>query len=304
MLRSFFALTAVALLALPAAAGETTEEQEPIEVREAHEALREAVRGIKAQYSWPEDFEFRYEVADAFERPGLGILVAGGGFLSDGVHDGAEIVAVTPGSPADEAGLKPGDAVTSWNGETLAGGELGSAERDLTRRSRKLEEGNEVTLGYLRDGEAREVTLVARTVDFSPQIATRLAGTDLLAGDGSLALAGGVGGPWFLPESWMDMELVAVNAELGEYFGTERGVLVVRGPREGSELGLESGDVILAIGDREVKDPEHAMRILRSYEPEEELRIRIVRHGREQTLSGSVPESPFRFRYRAWAEEE
>jgi C-terminal processing protease CtpA/Prc len=310
MLKRFFALMAVVLFVVPAAADERTEDQEPIEAREAHEALREAVRGIKAQYTWPEDFQFRFEVADAFTRPGLGILVAGGRLLSGERQDGAEIVAITPGSPADEAGLKPGDVVTSWNGEELVGNErvrraeIGSAERELTRRSRTLEEGSEITLGFRRDGEAREVTLVARGFDFSPQITARLAAPGLVAGDRSLALAGGEGGTWFLPESWMDMELVAVNAQLGEYFGTERGVLVVRGPQAGTELGLESGDVILALGDREVNDPEHAMRILRSYEPEEELQILIVRHGRKQTLSGSVPESPFRFRYRAWSGED
>jgi hypothetical protein len=105
-------------------------------------------------------------------------------------------------------------------------------------------------------------------------------------------------GPWFLPRGWLDMELVAINPELGEYFGTDTGVLVVRGPAEDEVLGLASGDVILRIGDREVKSPEHAMRILRSYDPDEELTVDIIRRGRSQTLTGTVPESSFNFHYR------
>ena len=52
MLKRSVALTIVVVFAVAAAASDGVGEQEPIEVREAHEALREAVRGIKAQYSW------------------------------------------------------------------------------------------------------------------------------------------------------------------------------------------------------------------------------------------------------------
>lgn len=102
-------------------------------------------------------------------------------------------------------------------------------------------------------------------------------------------LAASSSGPWSILREWSDMELVALNPELGAYFGTDTGVLVVRGPLEDESLGLESGDVILRIGDREVKSPEHAMRILRSYEREEDLTIDIVRHKKSQTLTGTIP---------------
>jgi len=39
-----------------------------------------------------------------------------------------------------------------------------------------------------------------------------------------------------------------------------------------------------------VKSPTHAMRILRSYEPEERFSIEIMRHGWRETIEGSVPE--------------
>ena len=39
-----------------------------------------------------------------------------------------------------------------------------------------------------------------------------------------------------------------------------------------------------------MKSPTHAIRILRSYEPEERVSIEIMRHGRRETIAGSVPE--------------
>jgi hypothetical protein len=38
------------------------------------------------------------------------------------------------------------------------------------------------------------------------------------------------------------------------------------------------------------RQPAHTIRILRSYESDEELVLNIVRHGRSQTLTGTVPE--------------
>jgi hypothetical protein len=46
------------------------------------------------------------------------------------------------------------------------------------------------------------------------------------------------------------------------------------------------------------------MRILRSYEPDEELSVDIVRHGRSMILTGTVPETSFRFDYRFREPEE
>lgn len=39
-----------------------------------------------------------------------------------------------------------------------------------------------------------------------------------------------------------------------------------------------------------MKSPTHAIRILRSYEPEERVSIEIMRHGRRETVEGTVPE--------------
>jgi len=96
-------------------------------------------------------------------------------------------------------------------------------------------------------------------------------------------------GPHWLLEGWSDAELVKVTPALGRYFGTDKGVLVARAPTDAT-LGLQDGDIIVAIGGREPQSGSHAMRILRSYQPGESVEIRILRDRKAQTLKAAVPE--------------
>jgi len=82
---------------------------------------------------------------------------------------------------------------------------------------------------------------------------------------------------------------VTLNPDLGEYFGARDGVLVVRAAAD-STLPLRGGDVILSIGGRKPTSPEHAMRILRSYDVGETVTIDIMRKQHRQTLNWTVPE--------------
>ena len=81
---------------------------------------------------------------------------------------------------------------------------------------------------------------------------------------------------------WHDMELVELTPELGSYFGTDAGILVVRAPSD--VIYLEDGDVILEIGGRRPNSTTHTMRILGSFDPGETLELTIMRDQRRQTL--------------------
>ena len=89
----------------------------------------------------------------------------------------------------------------------------------------------------------------------------------------------------------MDMELATLTPRLGSYFGTDKGVLVVRAPANGA-LKLEDGDVILAIDGRQPTSGSHATRILGSYQPGEKIKLRIVRERKTMELEATLPESP------------
>jgi hypothetical protein len=90
---------------------------------------------------------------------------------------------------------------------------------------------------------------------------------------------------------WAGMQLAALTPALGAYFGTDKGLLVLRGPGN-DVLGLRDGDVILDIGGREPSGPEHALRILASFERGETLRIAIMREQRRQVLELQIPLDP------------
>lgn len=75
---------------------------------------------------------------------------------------------------------------------------------------------------------------------------------------------------------------------LGEYFGTDEGVLVID-VAEGSTLGVRPGDVIIAVGERSVEEAADLQRILASYREGEEVRLRLRRQGRELTVTGALP---------------
>jgi membrane-associated protease RseP (regulator of RpoE activity) len=81
------------------------------------------------------------------------------------------------------------------------------------------------------------------------------------------------------------VEFIDLNEGLAEYFGTGEGVLVSE-VDEDSSLGLRAGDVLMAIDGREVRSPEHALRILGSYEADEEVRLRVMRKGAETEVLG------------------
>ena len=87
------------------------------------------------------------------------------------------------------------------------------------------------------------------------------------------------------------MELATLTPQLGRYFGTDKGVLVVRAPKD---FKLEDGDVILSIDGREPSSGSHATRILSSYQPGEKIAIKVMRQQKAVNLETTLPErEPF-----------
>lgn len=210
---------------------------------------------------------------------------------------GASIEAVTPGGPAEKAGLKAGDIITRFNGTALGG--VAAEEDDesgpgmkLIELARALDPGDTVQVEYRRGSDSRKATLVADEVEWHGMGNFEM--PDVMALP-RIELGPGQHFEWSFGGPWGGIELVSLNPDLGEYFGTREGVLVVRAP-EDSALALRGGDVILGIGGRKPTSPMHAMRILRSYETGETVSIEVQRKQRRTTLTWKVPEERRRFR--------
>src|SRR6266852_3456131 len=211
---------------------------------------------------------------------------------------GARIDGVTPGGPAAKAGLKAGDIITKFNGTSLAGVRAESEDESgpgmkLVQLAHELDPGDTVQVEYRRGGDSKKATLVAEEVDgsaftFSPGAMVMPPMTPMPEFEGH-------GFSFCFGEGWCDLNLVRLNPDLGEYFGTTEGLLVVKAPAD-SSLPLKSGDVILSIGGRKPTTVEHAMRILRSYDTGETVSIEIMRKQKRMTLSWKVPAESARTR--------
>ncbi len=70
-----------------------------------------------------------------------------------GFKNGVLVQQVQPGGPAEKAGLKPGDIITSIDGRSIKDGD------DLVNEIASRRPGSTVRLGYLRDGKQADATV-------------------------------------------------------------------------------------------------------------------------------------------------
>jgi hypothetical protein len=208
---------------------------------------------------------------------------------------GARIEGITPGGPAEKAGLKAGDVITRFNTTALGGA---SAENDedsgpgmkLIELARRVEPGDTVQVEYRRGNDTRKATIVAE--DLGGSVWTgQMEAPGMPRMEGMFPrMEGPEGGTFTLAfgSPWGGIDMVKLNPDLGDYFGTREGVLVVRAP-EDSSLALRGGDVILSIGDRKPTSPEQAMRILRSYDTGESVTMDVLRKQKHVTVTWKVP---------------
>ena len=283
------AMAAFAVMARAASAEEGDEAALEKRLEDAQQRLEAAAREVaelSAEAGGPQamrEFEFTLPTP---RRAMLGVNLGG----TEANGGGARVNGVSPGGAAAEAGVKAQDVIVAIDAKPV------TTDRDLVSVMKDVEPGQKVALDLRRDGKPLKVTVVARPMDqvFFARRAMVVPGVQPLPPIPPLPplppMAGmaGHGHRWLL-EGWSDAELVSVTPGLGRYFGTDKGVLVARAPSD-STLGLQDGDVIVAIGGREPQNGSHAMRILRSYQPGELVEIRVLRDRKSQTLKAAVPE--------------
>jgi len=221
---------------------------------------------------------------------------------------GARIERVTPNSPAARAGLRSGDIITRFNGTSLAstsadlrtGREPSQPGLSLTLLAAKLSPGDTVAIEYRRGAERKNASVIAGDEPLFSAWMTPERSLTLSVPD-SPGPSWNDGPPmppmerqlppmvFVMGTSLEDLELAPMNPDLGLYFGTGNGVLVINVPRD-SKLGLRPGDVVLTADGRAALTPAHLMRILRSYDVGEPIKLEIVRMKKRLAVTGSVSE--------------
>jgi len=202
---------------------------------------------------------------------------------------GAEIKAVTPGSPAEEAGLKRGDVILEYQGTRVEGA------MQLTRMVRETPPGRTVSVRTLRDGETRAVRVKVTEHDADEHERTfhrRIEIPPIEMPDIELPEI-----PFIesLPSSFrLGVSVENLGDQLGEYFGVKDGEgVLVRSVRKGSPAdgaGLRAGDVIVKVDGEGISDSADLRSALRERRGKT-FPLTIVRDRREQSVSVTLPKA-------------
>jgi membrane-associated protease RseP (regulator of RpoE activity) len=234
---------------------------------------------------------------------------------------GLRVDAVTPGGPADKAGIRHGDVIIAVNGNAVANG----SKIEWPQNFKDLKIGQSIALSVMRDGKKNEIAVKAERRE-PYNFGEAFTGMD--ADDmHELAELGkhGVLPPDFdqhihetveramshahvaervaerageqvrraldrvnFSTPWWGLNLVSLNPDLGGYFGTDKGVLVLSA--NDSLKGIKPGDVLLDVAGQKVERPEDALRLLREQPAGSEVKVQVLRQRKPLTLSMQRPE--------------
>ena len=178
---------------------------------------------------------------------------------SSGDERGALVASVEPDSPAQNAGIQPGDVISAVNDHRIGN------QRDLALTVSQIPPGDEAHLTVLRNGNTRNLTIKVATLT-TDQASGRVGNSP----QGSPSL--GVG-------------LQALTANLRQQLSlsdTVRGAVIaeVKPGSVAEQAGLQVGDVIVGVGDTAVSSPNEATRAIReSLKSSQAVALRIIRDG-------------------------
>jgi len=158
---------------------------------------------------------------------------------------GVTVSNVVSGSPADQAGLKIGDTITSVDGRDLKSGD------DLVADIASRKPGSKAHLVFNRNGKKQETTVTI--ADRSKLFASRLGEEEETQGEEEQKA------------SKLGVSVRAVSPDLAERFNIPAGKgVVVQDVKQGSfaeDLPLNRGDVILEINKQQVNSPEEFAKV-------------------------------------------
>lgn len=208
---------------------------------------------------------------------------------------GVEITQVDENSPAAKAGIKEGDVIVEYNGQTVEGGE------QLSRLVRETPIGRQVKIGISRSGSMQ--TLSA-TIEASkgPQVyiagsapvaipeihvpdvrAFRIPELENLPG----FMGGGVSSS---PRLGIIGEPLANQEQFAEFLGVKEGVLVksVTKNSAAEKAGIKAGDVITKVEETKVGASGDITRALRESRSKKTVTVTVVRNKKEMPITVTI----------------
>lgn len=162
---------------------------------------------------------------------------------------GIEVTHVAAGSPADKAGIQPGDVLLSYNGENILG------SRQFVRLVQETPIGRKVKIQLWRNGKTQSVAAEIGSAPAKP--------FGIPANFANFAVPSGHYSPMMdipMPilvwqNTILGAQLEELDKPMAQYFGVKGGMLVraVESGSPASKAGLKVGDVITGIGSETVR---------------------------------------------------
>jgi S1-C subfamily serine protease len=224
------------------------------------------------------------------KRPMLGMSI---GEISGSANAGAgvRVMSVSPGGSAEAAGVRANDQIVSLNGAPLHGDARQSATEQLHAIMKSARSGQSMAIEYRRDGKSYTSKIVPKDMVDQHQDLDLPPLHELLDLEGpeGNAMARVMHLGMHDSSGFGAAEMVDMSPALGGYFGTDKGLLVVRAPPD-QRLKLQDGDVLIDIDGRVPGSVSHALQILASYRAGETVHLHILRQKQRLELNVDVPE--------------
>jgi serine protease Do len=180
--------------------------------------------------------------------------------------DGALIAAISTGSPAEHAGLKPGDVITAVNGEPVTN------PGDLAADIADVDPNHKADITYLRNGKQQDIGVAVTTMPANPDAAFQQNGGNGPQSQTSQGVLGLTLAP-LTPDARNQLSLPA---------GASGAVVTAITPNSPADVaGLQPGDLLVGIGPVDVTNPSDAVNALTAARKAgaSAVALRIVRQG-------------------------